>query len=76
MCTLKPPFDANSLPALALKISRGEYAPVPKIYGKELKKLVNWLLQVDPNKRPNIKEILKMPIIKSRIDVNLPKHIK
>jgi len=34
MCLLKTPFDAGSLPALALKISRGEYLPVPKNYSK------------------------------------------
>ena len=40
MCLLKPPFDANSLPVLALKISKGEHYPVPKTYSKELKRLV------------------------------------
>jgi len=34
MCALKPPFDASSLPALALKISRGEYAALPSNYSK------------------------------------------
>jgi len=34
MCSLKPPFDANSLPALALKISRGDYGMIPSHYSK------------------------------------------
>jgi NIMA (never in mitosis gene a)-related kinase len=54
MCLLKPPFDANSLPALALKISKGEYSPVPKHYSKGLKQLVAEMMQVDPAKRPTI----------------------
>ena len=29
MCTLRPPFDANSLPNLALKISKGKYRKLP-----------------------------------------------
>lgn len=67
MCLLKPPFDANSLPVLALKISKGEHYPVPKYYSKELKRLVVELLQVDPAKRPTIAEILKNPLIEPRI---------
>jgi len=46
ICALKQPFDANSLPALALKISRCEYGPIPSHYSKELKKLITDLLQV------------------------------
>ncbi len=41
MCLLKPPFDAQSIPALALKITKGEYVPVPKVYSKELRKLTS-----------------------------------
>jgi len=29
MCTLKPPFDANNLPSLAMKIIGGKYRPIP-----------------------------------------------
>jgi NIMA (never in mitosis gene a)-related kinase len=76
MCLLKPPFDAQSLPALALKISRGDYNSIPKHYSKEIKRLVSDLLQVDPNKRPNIHEVLKHPLIKAKIDQVLPKSIR
>ena len=34
MCALKPPFDGNSLTSLALKITKGEYNPIPSIYSK------------------------------------------
>ena len=30
MCCLRPPFDANSLPALAKKICSGQYRKLPK----------------------------------------------
>ena len=69
MCLLKPPFDANSLPALALKISKGEYLPVPKVYSKEMKKLVGEMLQVDPGKRPNINEVLNSPLLRDRANI-------
>ena len=66
MCLLKPPFDANSLPALALKISKGEYCAVPKEYSKGLKKLIGEMMQVDPLKRPTINDVLSNPLIRDR----------
>lgn len=38
MCAKKPPFDANSIHLLALKIVRGQFPPIPSCYSKELKK--------------------------------------
>jgi NIMA (never in mitosis gene a)-related kinase len=29
MCALKPPFDGNSLPYLAMRIVQGKYNPIP-----------------------------------------------
>jgi NIMA (never in mitosis gene a)-related kinase len=69
MCLLRPPFDANSLPVLALKISKGEYFPVPKHYSKDMRRLVAEMLQVDPFKRPSITEVLRHPLIEPRITV-------
>lgn len=76
MCLRKQPFDAQSLPALALKISRGEYTPIPKVYSRQLKKLVGDMMQVEPNKRPNIDEILRSPLTSHRVDQFLPKEIR
>jgi len=67
LCTLKPPFDASSLHFLALKIVRGVFPPIPSHYSRELKSLVATLLNTDPNKRPNINQILSLPIVRSRI---------
>jgi len=67
MCALKMPFEATSLPMLSLKIIRGTYGALPSNYSKELKHLVFSMLSVDSNKRPSINEILKLPILSSRI---------
>lgn len=64
---LKMPFDASSLPMLYVKIIRGSYPPIPNIYSKDLRSLVNLLLTVDNDKRPSINDILRLPYIKSRI---------
>ena len=67
MMALKMPFDANSLPMLTLKIIKGNYAPPPQKFTPDLRNLVSMLLNVDPDKRPSIDQILKLPIIKNRI---------
>jgi len=67
MCALKMPFDGNSLPQLSLKISSGAYNPLPPCFSRELRNLVAWMLNKEINKRPNINEILKQSIVKSRI---------
>lgn len=59
MCALKLPFEGGSLPALALKISKGEYPPLGANYSSQLKNLVKSLLQNSPNKRPSISKILE-----------------
>lgn len=54
LCALKPPFNADSLHFLALKIVKGSYSPVPSMYSRDLKNLIGSLLQVNPLKRPTI----------------------
>ncbi|KRX02683.1 Protein kinase-like domain [Pseudocohnilembus persalinus] len=76
ICALRPPFDADSLDGLALKIIRGNYSPIPSIYSRELKQLVNTMLQVEPLKRPSIHQLLKMPIIMNRIRSFLSESIR
>jgi NIMA (never in mitosis gene a)-related kinase len=58
LCALKPPFDAESLPKLAMRIVRGMYNPLPNSFSRELKNLVSMLLIVDPVKRPSVNDIL------------------
>ncbi len=63
MCSLKMPFDGLSIADLSLKIIKGNYAPIPNNFSKELKMLVVSLLNVDSTKRPSINDIL------SKIDI-------
>jgi NIMA (never in mitosis gene a)-related kinase 1/4/5 len=67
LCTLKPPFNAESLHFLALKIVKGQYPSIPNHFSKEMKNLISVLLSVDPMRRPNITEILKIPAINERV---------
>jgi hypothetical protein len=55
LTALKLPFDANSLPVLALKILKGAFPPIAgNNYSKELKNTIASMLIVDQRKRPSI----------------------
>jgi NIMA (never in mitosis gene a)-related kinase len=55
LCALKLPFEANSLPVLALKILKGSFPQIAGTnYSKDLKNLISSMLQVDQRRRPSI----------------------
>ena len=68
LMTFQMPFNAVSLPLLSIKIKRGVYKPPSSTYSKELRDLLKSLLTQDPDKRPSINDILKLPLIKDRIN--------
>lgn len=68
MSALRMPFEAPNLPLLSLKILKCQYTPVPDKYSKELRMLISVCLNVDPNRRPSVKDILNLPIIQGRIN--------
>lgn len=63
MCALQPPFNAQSLHQLARKIIVGQYNDVPNHFSKNITNLLQGMLCVDPEKRPNINTILGYPVI-------------
>jgi NIMA (never in mitosis gene a)-related kinase len=76
MCTLKPPFDGQSLHHLALKIARGNYPPPPARYSSDLKGLIASLLAVRSEQRPKVGEVLKLPFIQTRIRSFLTESVR
>ena len=59
MCCLKRAFDAPNLPALILKISKGNVqGSIPSQYSQTLVKLIDWMLATDPDERPNITQVM------------------
>ncbi len=67
LCAQKPPFDAPCISALALKIVRGDYQPIPAKYSKGLRGLVEQMLQVDPQKRPTAAQILQCELLRPHV---------
>ncbi len=66
MCNLKHAFEGNFFPAVSVKISEGKRAPLNKRYSDDLKYLVDSMLDLNFNHRPNISNILKRPFIKGK----------
>lgn len=67
LCALTPPFTGNSLQFLALRIVRGSYNSIPPVYSKGLQNLIRSMLNVDPNRRPSIHQILASNLLINRI---------
>lgn len=54
LATLRRAFTGGSLPALVVKILKGQYPPLPARYSSNLRALVDALLQQDPRVRTGI----------------------
>jgi serine/threonine protein kinase len=65
--SLRPPFEATNHLALAQKIIEGKIERIPSIYSENLYALIKSMLQVNPEKRPSVVEIMQIPKIQQRI---------
>ncbi|KAK3267216.1 hypothetical protein CYMTET_24218 [Cymbomonas tetramitiformis] len=63
LATFKHAFDATNLPALVMSIVQGKYSPVPDIYSEELRAAIDMCLIKNPEDRPDIKDLLNLPIV-------------
>lgn len=57
LSTKHRPFTGNSVPAIAVKILRGAYQPLPDCYSSDLRSLVALLLTKKPSQRPTVAEV-------------------
>lgn len=55
-------FCVQNLPALVLKIMSGTFAPISDRYSPELRQLILNMLNLDPSKRPQLNEIMALPV--------------
>ena len=56
MCALRLPFQAESLPALIMRILGGKFAPLASSLSPEIRGLVHSLLQQQPRDRPSVRQ--------------------
>lgn len=66
LMTLQKPFTASSLPQLIMRITRGEYEPMPSTlpYSAALRDVIGRCMQLDPVTRPTVAELLALPLFK------------
>lgn len=63
LCTHNPPFNANSHLQLIQRIRKGEFAPIPSIYSKDLSNVIAQCLKTNPHSRPDTASLLTVPYI-------------
>lgn len=68
LALLKKPYDSETLNGIFDKIIHRPLDPLPQEMFTEVKMLILAMLDKDPNKRPSIWELAKLPCIESRID--------
>ena len=67
LTALHPPFEAHNHLSLALKIKSGKVDKIPEIYSQNLEKIILWMINIDQNNRPNIRDIISFPEVSIRI---------
>ena len=68
LCALSPPFTANTMPALVMRICGEEPPSLDKQFSPDVRNLASTLLSKDPSLRPRIHDILQIPFILHRIE--------
>jgi NIMA (never in mitosis gene a)-related kinase len=67
LCTLKRAFHAKRLDELMVAIAKGRYTPISEVYSTDLRDFVYRLLTIDPIERPNINDLLRLPVLRQRL---------
>lgn len=75
MAALEVPFEAANLQELFKQITKSQPARIPERYSDQLNAAIHKFLEKDPERRPNIYQVLEMPVVKAKIS-NQPKMSK
>ncbi|TDH73199.1 uncharacterized protein CCR75_003072 [Bremia lactucae] len=75
MIVLRRPFEASTLPEIFTKICKGEFPPILPSFSRELRLLVQLMLQQDASKRPSIEDICRFPFVQAPIQAFLSEHV-
>jgi serine/threonine protein kinase len=67
MVNFRYPFEASSLPALALAIVSANFGPLPEDTPADVLQLVSTLLCKSPLERPSMEQVLELPVVRTRI---------
>ena len=65
---LTTPFKAKSMKDLFVKVKKGEYPPIYNTFSPKFQIVIDNILRVKPEERPNTEDILNMPEIVDKIE--------
>ena len=68
MLTLHPPFRAKDMEQLYKAVTKGIYKKVGSKYSSDMNEIIDYLLKVNPQERPNCDQILRHPLVKKRLE--------
>lgn len=71
MAALRPPFVATDLQGLYKKVCAGLFERIPAVYSNDLASVISSLLKVDPDKRPNVEQLLASSLVKKHYEGKL-----
>ena len=66
-CALRPPFRAEDMQSLCLKVVKGEFSRLPRGFSIDLNSFISQLLNTEPSARPCCSDILNYPPLLRRI---------
>mmetsp|Transcript_81694 Transcript_81694/g.212449 ORF Transcript_81694/g.212449 Transcript_81694/m.212449 type:complete len:476 (+) Transcript_81694:93-1520(+) len=67
LANLRMPFEARSLPALALKVTQGPAPALPQVYKEDLRQLGADMLSYNRESRPSAEDIVQRPVVRSEM---------
>ena len=67
LCMLRQPFQADNLLGLVFKIVQEKPDPIPDTYSKDLRGLIDQMLNKNARERPSVAQILKMDVVKQKM---------
>lgn len=70
LCALKPPFVADSFPALKRVVTAGKYTPISRKYTEALHRTIGLLLRVNPRERPSAEALLRSGDLASKLQLD------
>lgn len=64
MCTLRHPFEAESIQQLGARILRGRFPPIATRFSRGLRSLIDSMLDLSPASRPSVEDVLRSPFMR------------
>ena len=68
LLTLKHPFDGHNMKQLMQRIVKGNPAPISSFYDLDIRNLCGSLLQKNDKVRPNVGQILALPVMRGALE--------